>query len=353
MRTLLAALLPLFVSLSAAAQSLPPGAQTWTLFPEDGAAQFVLEFGTARAPGDTIVVVHGGFGAEHSYLLDPLLPFADRYHFVFYDQRGSLRSQVAPGADSLLAFPAFVDDLELLRVQLSLDQLTLLAHSMGAIVSYGYLGRYPERVRGLALLAPAPPALTDSFDEPPADPRLVPPSDSSRVRALFRQHGVEAERRLAATLKREDIPDPSLLSLDQQRATAGAQKAAYTHYRIQTAAYNTCHPERWRELRGFGRAFYSQRVADAVFSDANKPALETAVLSMIDVLEAFDGPVAIVQGDCDYLDPGATIARRLAGRLSNAQVRVLSETGHILWIDTPVETEAALRWALSYVTDAP
>ena len=43
-----------------------------------------MEFGTAEAAGDT-VVVHGGFGAEHSYLIEPLLPLSDRYHFVLYD----------------------------------------------------------------------------------------------------------------------------------------------------------------------------------------------------------------------------------------------------------------------------
>lgn len=43
--------------------------------------------------GDTIFVVHGGFGAEHSYLITALKDIFSEYHFVFYDQRGSLRSQ--------------------------------------------------------------------------------------------------------------------------------------------------------------------------------------------------------------------------------------------------------------------
>ncbi len=133
-------------------------------------------------------------------------------------------------------------------------------------------------------------------------------------------------------------------------ATPGLQKAVYNRNRIVTAAYNTCHPERWRQLRGFGRAFYSQRVADAVFSERNLPAFESAVEGMIPALEAFRGPVAIVQGDCDYLDPGATIAERLAARLPNARVRVLHDASHVFWIDVPEESTDSISWALDFAT---
>ncbi len=350
MRLALAVAVSILLASGAVGQYLPDGAQTWTLSPADGAAQYVMEFGNARAVGDTIVVVHGGFGAEHSYLIDPLLPLADRYHFVLYDQRGSLRSQVAPGADSLLRFPAFVDDLEALRVQLGLDQLTILAHSMGGIVSYGYLDRYPERVRGLALLVPAPPALSGSFEEPPSDPRLVPPSDSAAARARIRRLNESAERRLAAVIAQEGFPDPESVSEAQVLTEPGLQKALYNRYRATIAAYNTCHPERWRQLRGFGRAFYTQRVADAVFSDENLPAFESAVERMIPALEAFEGPVAFVVGDCDYLDPEGVITERLAGRLRRPHVRVLRDAGHLFWIDAPEESTGAIAAALAHAT---
>ena len=68
----------------------------WRLYTDDGTSLFVREFGQ----GDTVLVLHGGWGAEHSYLIDPFIKLANKYHFIFYDQRGSLRSQCP---DSLIS----------------------------------------------------------------------------------------------------------------------------------------------------------------------------------------------------------------------------------------------------------
>lgn len=50
---------------------------------------YVLEFGSGT---DTIVMLHGGWGGEHSGLINAVMDLRDQYHFIFYDQRGSLRS---------------------------------------------------------------------------------------------------------------------------------------------------------------------------------------------------------------------------------------------------------------------
>ncbi len=53
----------------------------------------------------------------------------DKYHFIFYDQRGSLRS---PVPDSLISYENHIEDLELLRKELkysddkSFEELKLL-----------------------------------------------------------------------------------------------------------------------------------------------------------------------------------------------------------------------------------
>ena len=50
---------------------------------------FVKEVGNGK---DNVIVVHGGFGANHDYMLDAIKGLEDRFHFVLYDQRGSLLS---------------------------------------------------------------------------------------------------------------------------------------------------------------------------------------------------------------------------------------------------------------------
>lgn len=81
MRTLYT-IMPLLLWTMVLAQPELPGSEQWYNFTDDGHQQYVYEFGNAASPGDTVVVLHGGWGADHSYLIDPLVPLADRYRFV-------------------------------------------------------------------------------------------------------------------------------------------------------------------------------------------------------------------------------------------------------------------------------
>jgi proline iminopeptidase len=68
----------------------------------DGVKLHVRTFGDPSRPA--VVVVHGGPGNDSRYLL-PLSALADRYHVVFYDQRGSGLSERV-GEDRLTLEPA-------------------------------------------------------------------------------------------------------------------------------------------------------------------------------------------------------------------------------------------------------
>jgi len=126
--------------------------------------------------GDTVLVLHGGFGAEHSYLLNLVEPLTDDYHFVLFDQRGSLRS---PTPDSLLSFQHLLEDIEWIRQELKLEKLTLLGHSMGTRLVMAYADAYPAHVRNLILVSAVDPALripeeiTDMSQLPPPKFRLA------------------------------------------------------------------------------------------------------------------------------------------------------------------------------------
>jgi len=101
---------------------------------------------------ETIVMLHGGWGGEHSGFMAAVGDLKEQYHFVFYDQRGSLRS---PSPDSSITFDRHVEDLELLRRELNVEQLRLVGHSMGAVLASAYASKYPHRIKRLTLLAPA------------------------------------------------------------------------------------------------------------------------------------------------------------------------------------------------------
>src|SRR5690606_14264497 len=141
------------VPASASAQQLVDR-EEWYLWTDDGARLYVTEFGRAAAAGDTVIVLHGGWGAEHSYLLSALAPLGDRYRFVLYDQRGSLRS---PAPDSTIAYERMVADLDALREEIGLGRVTLLGHSMGTVLASFYLAEHPDRVHGLVFTGPVSP----------------------------------------------------------------------------------------------------------------------------------------------------------------------------------------------------
>src|ERR1043166_2301305 len=105
--------------------------------------------------GPPVVVLHGGPGAHHDYLLPQydLLIEAGRT-LLYYDQRGGGRAPVA--RDVPLGWREHVADLEALRPHWELDRLTLLGYSWGGLLALLYALEHPDRIARLALVASAP-----------------------------------------------------------------------------------------------------------------------------------------------------------------------------------------------------
>src|SRR5262245_16181891 len=81
----------------------------WKLQTDDKAAWlYVCEYGR----GEPVVVLHGGPGADHRYMVDVGRGLEDRFRFVFYDQRGGGLSHCAKESISLANN---AEDLETVR----------------------------------------------------------------------------------------------------------------------------------------------------------------------------------------------------------------------------------------------
>src|SRR6184192_4979383 len=128
--------------------------------------------------GPPVVVLHGGPGAHHDYLLPQYDHLAEGGRaLLYYDQRGGGRSPVP--RDVPVGWREHVADLETLRDHWELDRLTLLGYSWGGLLAVLYALEHPDRVGRLALVAPAP--LTARWREEferrlsarLADPRIV------------------------------------------------------------------------------------------------------------------------------------------------------------------------------------
>ena len=106
--------------------------------------------------GAPIVVIHGGPGLDHNYLRPGLDILSSRNTLVYYDQRGTGRSEATLAPD-VIHLDAFVDDVDILRQTLDYEKVTLLAHSFGALIALGYASKYPLNVDGLVLMNPVEP----------------------------------------------------------------------------------------------------------------------------------------------------------------------------------------------------
>ncbi|MCA8977466.1 MAG: alpha/beta hydrolase [Planctomycetes bacterium] len=264
---------------------------------------------------DPVVVLHGGWGAEHSYLLGLLQPHLTRCRFVLYDQRGSLRS---PAASEGISVARHIADLEELRRELGLSSMRILAHSMGTFLAMSYLREHPDRVRDLILLG----AIPAHFDgQQTLDAFLSGGSNS-----LMQRPEVQHE-----------------LDLLQLPTTPSARQQTDA-WRLRFAAVNLHHVERWRQMPG-GQAFYS--------SEAGRAAAGSMPTSwdFRELLQAHPHPIHVILGESDFIDLKAARWREIAEQCKGLDLQVVPEAGHCSWIDQPESIARRLAACLGIATD--
>lgn len=292
-------------------QNLNSELDQWYLWTEDDTRLFVAEGGQ----GDSVIVIHGGWGAEYSYLVPALEPLFDEFHFTFYDQRGSLRS---PAPDSTISLQQFVSDLEQLRHELDMSKVTLLSHSMGSFLAYAYLKKHPKHVKGLALLSPVLPTGVDREKKKSADKQFVEFAKANEKQEL----------------KEEGLLDKQDLSSKERTAK----------WRIGYASGNIYNIDRWRQLKG-GQAFYNSDIATLI----NKNTTNGLMSNFLDALKSHSIPIYVIIGDHDLVDFGLTTWPDVASDIPHMHLLKLEKAGHNSWIDKPGKFTDFLEKALKQI----
>ncbi|PYO90559.1 MAG: hypothetical protein DMD66_02150 [Gemmatimonadetes bacterium] len=103
--------------------------------------------------GPLTVILHGGPGASHDYLLPQYDLLARSRSLLYYDQRGGGQSPVS--RDTTVGWREHVADLEGVRDHLGLERLVLCGYSWGGLLAVLYFLEHPGRVERLALVSPA------------------------------------------------------------------------------------------------------------------------------------------------------------------------------------------------------
>lgn len=289
----------------------------WYLQRED-VEVFVKEIGTGK---DTVIVVHGGFGANHDYMLDAINGLHKKYHFVFYDQRGSLMS---PTKKENLTFQKNVGDLYALISELQLKKAKIFCHSMGTLVGMEFTKQHPDRVSHLVLAG-----------------AVLPKADSlqSIFSEKYHQHNVLLENRkevkqLLAPFKAKGVD--SLKSIKDIRAYQFSHKELTDFWRIKFASVNLFDVSKYHLLKG-GKAYFKNS-ASAMSETVDWNYDYRSVLNNI--------KTTIINGDHDFFDFNGEEFRPLLKSYDNIELKIIPDAGHSSWVDKPKLFQKFLKKAL-------
>jgi proline iminopeptidase len=164
--------------------------------PVRGVGLFVRRIGG----GQPVVVLHGGPGAHHDYLLPGFDALADGHELIYYDQRGGGRSAVP--RDVPVGWTEHVADLEALRAAWGLRRMTIAGYSWGGLLALLYALEHVERVERLALISPAPAwrgareKFEQRFSQRNLDPRFQEARRALRESGLREQDPDAYQRRI-------------------------------------------------------------------------------------------------------------------------------------------------------------
>jgi proline iminopeptidase len=240
--------------------------------------------------GPPTVVLHGGPGAHHDYLLPNFDALAHDRALIYYDQRGGGRSPVP--REIPVGWREHVLDLEALRQAWGREQLTLAGYSWGGLLALLYAIEFPNRVERLALVSPAP-AWREArieFERRFAERNLAP--ELQRQRAALRESGLRGR-------------DPS--------------EYAQRLFELSVAPYFS-DPARARDLTPFRVTGRTQQEVWATLGDYDlRPAISRLAIPAL-VLHGEDDPIPLKTAE--------TVARLLG-----AEFRTLPRSGHVPYVE--------------------
>lgn len=110
-----------------------------------------------------LLMINGGPGFDHPYFHfgdDVWNALAKTRTVVFYDQRGTGKSELKAGQTSRLA--DLLGDIETLRTHLGYARWDVFGHSWGGLLAMAYTARYPNRVRKVVICDSAAPKWSDT-----------------------------------------------------------------------------------------------------------------------------------------------------------------------------------------------
>ncbi len=256
-------------------------------------------YGASGAP--RVLVLHGGPGADHRYLLPQMLRLADRYDLLFYDQRGGGKSRT--DTHDVVTWRTQVADLGAVVREFGLALPPIVGYSWGGLLAMLY----------------ATESLTDTTLRPPGRLALLDPAAVTReYRAAFER---EFKRRGESEALRAARASLAASGLRESDPEAYRRRA----FELSVAGY-FADPTRVTQLTPFRVVGRIQRTVWESLNDYD-------LLPALARLRARLGvPALVVHGREDPipLASSAAVAEALGGELV-----VLEGSGHVPYVERP------------------
>ena len=258
--------------------------------------------------GVPLVIIHGGPGLDHSYLLPQMGKLADTYELIFFDQRGCGRSSIRLDSTAM-TLDALVQDIDGIRDAYNLNTMNLMGHSWGGLLAMFYAIKHGDRLNSLILVNSTPPT-------------------SELQSASFRT--------IAQRTSREDsLTQASLMQTDEfKRRDPSAMQTFFRSLFRGAFRYRFMADEL---TLTFGQD-YGER-SKLVGYLAKDPQLRTYdLLSRLDTITC---PVLIIGSDYDLAPPEGN--EEIHRHIKDSRYIVLKNCGHFPFIEAPTQFFPAVR----------
>jgi proline iminopeptidase len=267
-------------------------------------------YGPEGAP--RLLVLHGGPGAHHDYLLPQMLQLADSYELIFYDQRGGGRSKTDDRTP--ITWRTHVEDLDHVIGELGLDPVIIVGYSWGGLLAILYAieaaaGRTRHRPTRLVLIDPAP--VTRAYRED------------------FEREFLRRQSDAAVGKLRADLASSGLRERDPDAYRQRAFELSVAGYFADPAATHDLTPFR-----------VTGRVQQSVWESLGQYNLLAP-----GQLDSIVVPTLIVHG---RQDPIPLASSEATANAMGAQLVVIENAGHVPYVEQPQALFTAVRDFLAH-----
>jgi proline iminopeptidase len=254
------------------------------------------EYGEPDAP--PVLLLHGGPGASHDYLLPQMLALAEEHRLICYDQRGGGRSR-ADDDRAAIGWRDQVADVERVALELDAAPLTIVGYSWGGLLAMLYA---IEAAQGGIATAPASLALID------------PAPVTRAYREVFEQEFALRQAGPVVAALRDELQRSGLKERDPE---AFRQRS----FELSVAGY-FAEPRRARDLTPFR---VTGRVQQSIWQSLGD-------YDILPALRALRVPAVVLHG---REDPIPLASSQAAARALGTECVVLHDCGHVPYVEQP------------------